>query len=207
MTSPLWVSAGIWLLWCLVHSLLAVPRIARLWQRLLNIGPSCYRLLYNGFALLTLAPILFWSERLPGSAVLVWSGPLRVIQGLFWLAALYLGWAGARAYTLRTFLGLDCLRSAGPEPEPRLVTDGVLAWLRHPWYLAGLLVLWGRDLNPPALVTAVILSLYLLFGAWLEERRMVVLFGPAYLDYQRRVPMLLPWRRLLHRWRAFRKGR
>ena len=32
------------------HSLLAVPRIARLWQRLLNIGPSCYRLLYNGFA-------------------------------------------------------------------------------------------------------------------------------------------------------------
>lgn len=205
MNTSLSLLAGVWLLWCLVHSLLAAPWVARPVQRRLNLGPACYRLLYNGVALLSLAPVLLWSERLPGSAILVWSGPPRVLQGLLWLSAGYLGWAGARAYTLTTFLGLGCLRSQPAEPAPRLVTDGILGQLRHPWYLAGLLLLWGRDLNPPGLVTASVLSLYLLLGAWLEERRMMILFGREYLDYRRRVPMLIPWRGLARLLAASRK--
>jgi protein-S-isoprenylcysteine O-methyltransferase Ste14 len=43
------------------------------------------------------------------------------------------------------------------------------------------------------LVINTLLTLYVLIGTWLEERKLVLEFGEAYLRYQRQVPMLIPF--------------
>ncbi|OHB24789.1 MAG: hypothetical protein A2X84_02065 [Desulfuromonadaceae bacterium GWC2_58_13] len=190
----------VWVLWCGGHSLLAVDPVKRQVCRHLKISSSCYRLFYNGMALLTLAPILYWSFDLPGTDLLDWRGPWRLLQWSLWSIAGCLAWAGARVYPLDEFLGIDGLPNrVSPAKEPVLVTGGVLGLVRHPWYLAALLVLWARDQNAPTLVSSVVLSAYLMAGALLEERRLVNRFGRRYADYRARVPMLVPWRWLVEK--------
>lgn len=72
---------------------------------------------------------------------------------------------------------------------------GLYAWVRHPIYTAGLIFLWLTPILTSNLLAMNIgLTLYILIGAWLEERKMVAEFGEAYREYQRRVPMLIPYR-------------
>jgi protein-S-isoprenylcysteine O-methyltransferase Ste14 len=178
--------ACVWILWCGGHSLLATDVVKVRVCSWLTISSSYYRLFYNGVALLALAPVLYWSFGLPGSALLSWGGPWRLLQWCFWLVAGGLVWSGFRVYPLDEFLGVDGLRrSVSPPKEQVLVTAGVLGRVRHPWYLAGLLLLWTRDLNAPALVSSIVLSWYLVIGAMLEERRLARQFGRLYADYSR----------------------
>lgn len=195
MINPLLILALLWLLWCAGHSLLAATAVKERLRGLFPFAPACYRLAYNLLALFSLVPILWWEARIGGAKVLIWQGGWEILRLLFWGVALGLAWGGARAYGLRSFLGLDCRRRQGQENPPSLRCAGVLAWTRHPWYLAGLLILWGRDLSLAQLVTAGLLSLYLILGAFWEERRMLALFGEDYEEYRRRVPMFIPWRR------------
>jgi protein-S-isoprenylcysteine O-methyltransferase Ste14 len=53
-------------------------------------------------------------------------------------------------------------------------------------------------MDPARLLSAVLISLYLVVGSWLEERKLLVYHGAAYRNYRRLVPGLipLPWRRL-----------
>lgn len=108
----------------------------------------------------------------------------------FWLLI-----AAARAFDLREFTGLSALLKR-PEKNALnaevLVTSGVLSVLRHPWYAAGLLLLWLRDQTYHGFISSLVLSIYLLIGSLLEERRLMKRFGQAYEDYRRAVPMFLP---------------
>ncbi|WP_432821291.1 methyltransferase family protein [Trichloromonas sp.] len=200
MRFDLLILAGVWTLWCLGHSLLAADPVKQRLCRRLQRASFCYRLFYNGVAMVTLIPVLVWSSTLPGVALLAWGGPWRLLQWSLWFFAGWLVWSGFRVYPLKEFLGIDGLRRPGAsQPTPLLVTGGVLGLVRHPWYLAVLMLLWSRDLNAPALVSSLVLSGYLLVGALLEERRLKRQFGRLYVDYQSRVPMLVPWRWLLSR--------
>ena len=46
----------------------------------------------------------------------------------------------------------------------------------------------------PGLITAGVLSVYLVAGAFLEERKLVREFGEPYRAYRRRVSMFLPFK-------------
>lgn len=47
------------------------------------------------------------------------------------------------------------------------------------------------DVNLPV---RIILSLHLIIGTLLEERKLVQELGEPYIRYQQQVPMLIPWR-------------
>jgi protein-S-isoprenylcysteine O-methyltransferase Ste14 len=185
----------VWLFWCGAHSLLAHPTVKSCFQRLLGRWQGYYRLLYNLLAMATLLPVVSIYLEASGPVLVAWPdwlAPLPwVMRGLaFWLLL-----AGARAYGMRRFLGLDPLtprQNQGAEAREPLVVTGILQYVRHPWYLAGLLLLWGRDLAARDLVTAILLSGYLYLGSVLEERRLVAEFGDRYRRYQREVPRFLP---------------
>jgi protein-S-isoprenylcysteine O-methyltransferase Ste14 len=42
-------------------------------------------------------------------------------------------------------------------------------------------------------VTNVVLTIYVIIGTKLEERKLVLEFGDTYIQYQKEVPMLIPF--------------
>jgi protein-S-isoprenylcysteine O-methyltransferase Ste14 len=59
-------------------------------------------------------------------------------------------------------------------------SSGVLGLVRHPWYTAVVLLLWAGDLDMTALVGNGVLTVYIVVGTLLEERKLVYEFGDAY---------------------------
>ena len=86
------------------------------------------------------------------------------------------------------------LRGKEPPPMPFIVR-GPYRWVRHPLYFFCLLFIWScPDLGLDRLLYNVLWSTWIIVGSVLEERDLLADFGESYRDYQRRVPMLIPWR-------------
>lgn len=76
-----------------------------------------------------------------------------------------------------------------------LVDGGPYAYVRHPIYLAGLLLAAGSFLAHPSLAAACLAGGFaagLMLKAWLEERVLRRALGPDYARYAARVPALVP---------------
>jgi len=192
MSGELTGLACAWMLWCALHSLLAWPPLAAAGKRRLGRAQGAYRLLYNLFALASLAPVIVLYSQIDGPALVVWPDAMRP---LLWVAhglALWLLLAGSRAYSMSEFLGITRLQESRHAAPRRLAVSGILGRVRHPWYLAALLLLWSRDLAARDLVTATLLSVYLWLGSVFEERRLIKEFGAAYRRYQSSVPRFWP---------------
>jgi len=152
------------------------------------------RFAYNLFALITFFPLLHLEHQYEGLPIFVWPTWMLPLRLLLLAVAAWLLWGGCRVFSLSDFSGVGALlraESAGP-PAETLMTDGILSRLRHPWYAAALLLLWLRDLSSLALLSSAILSLYLVVGACLEEKRLLARYGEAYARYCAQVPMFLP---------------
>ncbi|WP_297527783.1 hypothetical protein [Thiohalobacter sp.] len=180
--------ATAWALYGALHSLLASRAIKAGVRRHLPGLWARYRLLYNLFATLALIPPLWLTFTWEGPWLWRWTGAWGWLANGLAALALIGFWIASKAYDMPTFLGLR------PEPEqPRLGLSPLHRYVRHPWYSLGLVILWTRDMHAGLLVTALVLTLYLLLGSRLEERRLEAELGRAYADYRRRVPGLLPW--------------
>jgi len=76
-----------------------------------------------------------------------------------------------------------------------LATAGPYARIRHPQYVAFVLILLGFLLQWPTLLTLVMFPVLLVMytrSAAMEEREMHAQFGAAYEEYAKRVPRFLP---------------
>ncbi len=77
-----------------------------------------------------------------------------------------------------------------------MVVRGLYRWVRHPLYLATLMMIWSYpDLTADRLLFNVLFTGWIIVGTVLEERDLVENFGDDYRNYQRRVPMLIPYRK------------
>jgi len=162
------------------------------------IGSRYYRICYNVVSLVTLIPLVLLSWHGRGDIVFSWSGAGVGVRWLLLGVALYCFWAGAKGYDLRYFLGLQQLQDG----QERLLlgenasfsTAGIFGIVRHPWYLGSLLFIWSMygTYHEKNFAVAVILSLYLLAGTILEERKIVAEYGDRYREYQAKVSMFIP---------------
>lgn len=148
-----------------------------------------------------LALVLFWQES--ADTLVNLQGPLRwVVRAVFFLAAAGVVW-GVRALGSFDAFGLDPiladLRGTHPSTLPFTVR-GPYLWVRHPLYSVMILLIWSSPhLTVDRLLFNVLWTAWIVVGTVLEERDLVADFGDAYRDYQRRVPMLVPWRIGAHR--------
>jgi len=120
-----------------------------------------------------------WATAGPGIALLVVSAVMRQM------------WQ--RQLKLATLFGLPEL--APQKYPPKLLTEGIYARVRHPRYLEYSLGAIGLALvcNNAAAYGAVLLTLAgMAVLIPMEERELVARFGPAYEEYRRRVPALVP---------------
>ncbi len=182
-----------------IHSLLASLEAKALAERWFGPeGHRLYRLFFNSMAVLTFAPVLLLAWRLPDVVIyripLPWVLLTLAVQALAVIGLVVgVGQTGAA-----DFLGLAQLRG-GAAPPHRMVSNGLYRWVRHPLYTCGLAFIW---LSPQMSWNLLGLNLgvtaYLVIGALFEERKLLREFGPAYAEYRRRTPMLLPglkWKR------------
>lgn len=188
----------LWITWCAVHSGMISLTTTDFMKRRLGNGYRFYRLFFNIFAVATVMPLFAYTESLQGPALFRWHGLLTGVQ-VFLLALsglLFLG--GAWHYDLLHFLGVRQIATGSfhhaLSETGKLNTNGILNITRHPWYLGGILFVWAsyERMDIATLVMNVILTAYLIFGAILEERKLLKEFGDEYRAYQNRVPMLIP---------------
>ncbi|MHA1925642.1 MAG: methyltransferase family protein [Candidatus Thorarchaeota archaeon] len=79
--------------------------------------------------------------------------------------------------------------------KAELVTGGIYSRTRHPLYLATVLLLLGLAALYPfdrVIVFSIAMSVYVLIGAYLEERKLVIHYGDAYLEYRKQAGFMLP---------------
>lgn len=188
----------LWGGWCILHSLLITTAVRRWIEGKGGPWLGLYRLVYIGVAVGTLLPLLRYTTALPQQPYApppVW---VQVFQGILILYAMVVCIGGLRVYDLQAFLGVRqwrAYRQGAASPPPVLNTSGILGFLRHPWYSGGMALLWGLPgLTNITLGSRLILTGYLILGAFLEERKMRELLGQPYREYCRRTPMFIPWR-------------
>ncbi|MEJ2033810.1 MAG: hypothetical protein P8Y63_12400, partial [Deltaproteobacteria bacterium] len=105
---------------------------------------------------------------------------------------------GALKYDMLQFFGIRQIKSgkshATLSASGDLDTSGILGLVRHPWYVAALNFIWicYRDLDISTLIRSIILTAYVVIGAFLEERKLVIDLGDRYRDYQKKVSMFFP---------------
>ena len=181
------------LLWGVIHSLLASNTFKAWLTNLL--GKSLmrgYRLFYNVFSLVSFLPILYLVATLPDVPLYSVPAPISYAMILGQGVAAVLLFIGVLQADTLAFVGLRQL--AEEEKPARFVTNGLYRLVRNPLYTAGLLFLW---LSPQVTVNSFTLyigaTIYILIGAYFEERKLLREFGAAYAEYKSKTPMLIPW--------------
>jgi hypothetical protein len=193
-----------WSAWCFLHSALISLRVTEYLKRRLEDRFRFYRLVYNGFALVTLVPVAWYAYRVRAEPLFLWNGTWRLGQILLLAASLFLFVEGARRYDGQAFLGLHQLKRGdgctGLTETCELDMRGILGVVRHPWYAGGMMIIWARSLDLSAVVTNVILTGYFIVGAFLEEHRLSIEFPETYKEYRQKVSMFFPYRWLKSKW-------
>lgn len=182
-------------LWGLVHSTLASHTVKGALRRLAG-APAfdrIYRFSYNVFAAASFYPIAVMLYTFADQPLYKIPSPwVYLTIAIQALAAMMLISTVVQT-GVAEFLGLEQLYQTGENNPPRLITDGWYAWVRHPLYLGILVFAWLiPEMTVNRLVLLATFTLYILIGAWFEERKLLKDFGPAYAEYKTRVPMLFP---------------
>lgn len=179
-------------LWGLVHSLVASLGFKDFLRRVLGERfMKFYRLLYNLFAVISVAPVLYLMVTLPNRTLYQVPSPWN-----------YLMLAGQGISVLLLFVAVsqtDVLSFAGlrqlieEEKTGKLVTGGLYRVVRHPLYTFSLLILWfSPTVTLNSFIVYLALTVYVLVGIIFEERKLLREFGQEYADYKSVTPMLIP---------------
>ncbi len=183
-----------WILYCVIHSLLADTTIKKYIYKKTHLTPQRYRMWYNVLAALFLIPVLLFTMKMSVIVIFVPNWYLSIAGTVFLILGVYIGILGNKGYNTKAFLGFS-----DPDCEYGFSTEGLLSRIRHPWYLASIVAFIGFLFifpNSAVVLSAVVLTAYIFIGIRLEERKLIRQFGQKYLDYRQRTPMLFPKFRL-----------
>lgn len=181
-----------WVVYCVLHSLLASMNVKRFFQKRLGRSFRHYRLGYTLFAFAGLAALLWFQLSLSSVKLYAPIFFTNVAGGLVGSCGLLIMGICIKKY----FLNLSGLRSlAREEIYPVLEIKGVHRYVRHPLYAGTFLFIWGLLLLAPTLSLLLsngIITAYTLLALRLEEKKLVLQFGEAYKTYQQTVPPIIP---------------
>ena len=195
-----------WILWCFLHSYLIRQRTTHFIHSTWPGMVKYYRLVYNLIAALTLIPVIMFGRKISSPVLFDWSGSWKIAQVALLILVVVIGYLGAREYNIMQFLGIRQIQEGTAKGslngENSITTHGILGYMRHPWYTAALLVIWARPIDIATLLVNAILSMYLIVGAFIEERKLLAAYGAPYKAYQEKVPMFIPSPKIiLARWK------
>jgi protein-S-isoprenylcysteine O-methyltransferase Ste14 len=183
----------LWVLFGLFHSVLAANWCKRLVQQRLGAHFKYYPFSYSVFAAVTLIAILVYQITLQSKLLYMAPGWVKLLLCL----PLVMGVVIMGALIKKYFFSLSGISVFYKEqPAGKLELGGWNQYMRHPLYFGTLLTLWSLFFIFPYvknLLACLVVTLYTIWGARLEEKKLVAQFGEQYKAYKSRVPMLLPW--------------
>jgi protein-S-isoprenylcysteine O-methyltransferase Ste14 len=178
--TPALIDVALFSVFALHHSVLARSGAKALVMRV--VPPALERTVYVWIASLLFIGVCAWWRPVPG---LLWQthGAVAWTLRALTLAGVWL--------TLQSALMLDVFELAGTRPfmaarggSDELKTHGPYGLVRHPIYLAWLLLVWTpAEMNGTRLVFAAISSVYLAVAIPLEDRSLHQSLGAKYADY------------------------
>ena len=187
------VDVGLLLLFAVQHSVMARQGFKRMWTRI--VPPALERSTYVLFSSVAMF-LLFWKWEPMGGVL--WN--IESAAGRYLTYGLYIvGWAIVFAATfLINHFDLFGLRQVWLNLRGRKYTGlvfrtpGFYSIVRHPLYVGWLLVFWSAPRMTAAhFVFAAVSTLYILVAIHYEEADLMQIH-PEYVEYRKRVPMLIP---------------
>lgn len=193
---PYLILVILWVLFYFLHSLLASLNIKRKIKGWMGRQYIWYRLLYTVFSTVFIFGILIFSTTFSQSDILA-KTPTTT----------YLGYMLASFGTIiivRSFKSFSKKRFIGLQPHDDLedkeefVVTGLHSYVRHPIYSGTVLMFLGFFFFEPTLSSIlhlVMLLVYLPFGIYFEEKKLIEIYGSKYLQYKKEVASLIPLKR------------
>ena len=181
-----------WILYCVLHSVLASLFVKQWVQQKNKNLFRYYRLFYTLFAFLSLVAVFGYQFSIESSYLFEQTFFSKLSGGIASLVGLGLMLICIKKY----FFSLSGLKSLYQEtPSAELMIAGIHRYMRHPLYTGTFLFIWGLWLLIPSvswLIGVLVITAYTLFAIRLEEAKLVQEFGDKYREYQRTVPKLIP---------------
>jgi len=180
-----------------LHSLMASLKAKSMARRLLGskVDPW-YSVLFIAVAMVTFLPLAVMAILMlimdPGTVLYVI--PMPWIW-FFFLAQFLVGLGSLKAFLdapHRFLIRAQLTGTHSPDALP-LGIKGIYCWIRDPFLLSGLLLIWLTPfMTKNLLLIYLIISSYLFLGSLHWESRLIAQFGDAYVAYQRKVPRIIP---------------
>lgn len=192
------VVSVIWIGYCFLHSFLISVSFTNIITRLLKNYYAFYRLFYVSISLILLIPLINYTNQIDRAIIISYSFYWSVIRYIFMYGSLLLFfWAFFFSYDPLSFFGIRQILNFNKNKEKNSTAEikqnGLLGIIRHPMYLALIIYLWCQTFRVVDIIINTILTIYVIIGTILEEKKLVLEFGDAYKHYQQQVPMLIPF--------------
>jgi protein-S-isoprenylcysteine O-methyltransferase Ste14 len=196
---------GIFMAFAFIHSLCVQDSIKGFVQKAVGevFVKYFYRLFYTFFSALTTAAAFAFIYSLADHVLFKGPALFRWLMHIVQLSGLLLAMLTFRVLDFREFLGFRqawrYVKGEAPSGNSegltadRLITCGAYGLVRHPLYLAGIIIFtFEPNITRTWLTVAILADAYFIYGAVAEETRLKEKFGAEYVQYMQRVPMFIP---------------
>jgi len=184
--------AFFWILYCVLHSVLAASSIKRWAQQKMKARFRYYRIGYTIFSFLGLIAILIFQFSIH-SAFLYTGTLVTSLTGVIMMAT---GSALMVIMIWKYFMQLSGVRWLTQEQvKSKLQVSGLHRFVRHPLYLGTFVFIWGWFIFYPTasfFICSSIITTYTLIALKYEEQKLIEEFGNDYIRYKKEVPAIIP---------------
>jgi len=166
--------------------------------RLLKNYYAFYRIFYVSISLVLLIPLIDYTAQLDNKVIINYGMALTIVRYILISGSLLMFfWAFFFNYDTLSFFGIRQALNFGKikkiNPSEDVKKNGLLGIIRHPMYLAVMIILWCQIFTMSDIIVSTILTIYIIIATRLEEKKLVSEFGDAYVNYQQQVPMFIPF--------------
>jgi protein-S-isoprenylcysteine O-methyltransferase Ste14 len=194
------IITSLFLVFAISHSILASHKFKLALTKKIGDKIAFYRLFYNLSAILFFMLIYFVSPK-PNYIIYDLAFPVDIIIVILQIfSGIILLWT-SKFINMREFLGLTQVNrfSKGTysiedlDEKLELRIEGPFKYSRHPIYLfSSLFLILRPTMDFFYLIFLINMLLYFYIGSYFEEKKLVIVFGDAYRQYQKDVPKIFP---------------
>jgi protein-S-isoprenylcysteine O-methyltransferase Ste14 len=191
-------TASLWIGYCALHSYLISIGFTNLMIRLLRNYYAFYRLFYILISLVLLVPLIKYTGQADTGIIITYKYPLSMVRHVLiagsltmFFYAFFFNYDSLSFFGIRQILNFKKPKVTDSSADIR--KNGLLGIIRHPMYLALIIYLWCHTFRMMDIIINAVLTMYIVLGTKLEEKKLVLEYGDAYIKYQQDVPMLIPF--------------